>query len=130
MINSIQKIYAREQYKLAKACKYMIDCKEQNMLKPTVEYLIAEQKVMNETMPGIFEAAKKVCKLQKTLYYYRKKYNNEGVTKIAERFIKSKPYIYAHNAMAKMFLERVPEIMKEADELVSIIPPKKYFGLE
>ncbi len=128
MINTTYKIAQRNQYKLMKAVNTIIQGKEENMIKPTPQYLISEQKFINKVIPEIFDVANKVCKLKKTLSYYRKKYNDEGVTKIAERFIKSKPFIYAHNVMTDMAAKEVKRINKESG-LVPIIPPKEFFGL-
>lgn len=81
-------------------------------IKPATEaeIILAELRLVEDLEPRATILADNYTNASKSLKYYRKKYNNEGVTRIFERFTKAKPFqnarkiinIYGADAIKKL----------------------------
>ena len=108
IINRIDRNEQRRTYKIKKAFYTVRNWKGEN----TAQLYLAEQKLMNAAIPNLYDRADRFVNVKKALKYYRKKYNNEGVTTIAERFVKSKPFINASKLMQFWSVKVMKKMLK------------------
>ena len=107
-LNRLEIHRARQDYKRNNAIKKLAGKKPAGDL----ELILAEYKLMDYFSPTSAALADKVTNASKSLKYYRKKYNDEGVTRIFERFSKSKPFIKARTIMQIMGMDAIKDVLK------------------
>jgi len=107
-LNRLEIHRARQDYKRNNAIMKLAGKKQAGDL----ELILAEYKLMDYFSPTSTTLADKVTNASKSLKYYRKKYNDEGVTKIFERFSKSKPFTKARTIMQIMCMDAMKDVLK------------------
>ena len=107
-LNRLEIHRARQDYKRNNAIMKLAGKKTATDL----ELILAEYKLMDYFSPTSTTLADKVTNASKSLKYYRKKYNDEGVTRIFERFSKSKPFIKARTIMQIMGMDAIKDVLK------------------
>ena len=107
-LNRLEIHRARQDYKRNNAIMKLAGKKPATDL----ELILAEYKLMDYFSPTATTLADKVTNASKSLKYYRKKYNYEGVTRIFERFSKSKPFIKARTIMQAMVMDAIKDVLK------------------
>ncbi len=78
--------------------------------------LIAEQRLMKDTMPEEYEHYKMAFKNKRAIKYYRKKYGQEGVTKVVEKYTKSAPFLrklLAQRLLSGSFADETMLLLKD-----------------
>ncbi|MBP3923715.1 hypothetical protein J6E39_00555 [bacterium] len=78
--------------------------------------LIAEQRLMKDTMPEEYEHYKMIFNNKRAIKYYRKKYGQEGVTKVVEKYTKSAPFLrklLAQRLLSGSFADETMLLLKD-----------------
>lgn len=90
-LNRLEIHRARQDYKRNIAIQRLTGAKPAT----EAELILAELRLVKHLDPEATILADNITNASKSLKYYRKRYNNEGVTKIFERFTKAKPFTNA-----------------------------------
>ncbi len=106
-LNRLEIYRARQDYKRNNAIQRLAGKKPAT----EAELILSELRLVEDLDPRATMLADKITKASKSLKYYRKKYNDEGVTKIFDKFTKSKPFTNARKIINALGLDAMKKVM-------------------
>ena len=106
-LNRLEIHRARQEYKRNNAIQKLAGRKPAT----EAELILAELRLVDHLDPTATMLADKITNASKSLKYYRKKYNDEGVTRIFERFTKAKPFTNARKIINLIGMDSIKKLM-------------------
>ena len=106
-LNRLEIYRARQDYKRNNAIQKLAGRKPAT----EAELILAELRLVKHLDPEVTIFADSITNASESLKYYRKRYNNEGVTKIFERFTKAKPFTNARKIINVLGVDAIKKVM-------------------
>ena len=106
-LNRLEIYRARQDYKRNNAIQKLAGRKPAT----EAELILAELRLVEDLRPGAISLADSVTNASKSLKYYRKRYNDEGVTIIFDRFTKAKSFTNARKIINILGMDAIKKIM-------------------